>query len=123
MSSAAGSLFFGVFMLFWMAIVVVTLIGMWKVFVKAGQPGWGCIIPIYNIYCLVKIAGKERWWLLLYLIPLVNIIAAILVTLGVARNFGKGGGFAAGLIFLPFIFYLILGFGDATYRPAPPMAA
>jgi len=123
MSSAAGSPFFGIPMLFWFAVVVVTLVGLWKVFVKAGQPGWGCIIPIYNAYCLIKIAGKEWWWLLLLFIPFVNIIIGILVLLGVARNFGKGGAFAAGLIFLPFIFYPILGFGDATYRPTPPATA
>jgi hypothetical protein len=90
---------------------------MWKVFVKAGQPGWGCIIPIFNLYCLVKIAGKEWWWLLLYCIPLVNVVIGIIVLLGISQNFGKGVGFALGLIFLPFIFFPILGFGDATYSP------
>ena len=100
------------------------LIGLWKVFTKAGRPGWECIIPIYNAYCLIKIASKPGWWLLLYFIPFVNIVIAILVVLGVSRNFGKGGGFATGLIFLPFIFYPILGFGYATYGPAaPPVAA
>jgi hypothetical protein len=122
MSSTAGSLLFGLPLLVMIALGLVVLIGLWKVFVKAGQPGWGCIIPIYNVYCLVKIAGKPWWWLLLYLIPLVDIVIAILVTLGVSRNFGKGGAFAVGLIFLPFIFYPILGFGDATYGPTPPPA-
>jgi hypothetical protein len=124
MSSLAFLLLAGLPLLFSLALTLVVIIGMWKVFEKAGQPGWGCIIPIFNLYCLVKIAGKEWWWLLLYLIPLVNIIISILVLVGVAQNFGKGGGFAVGLIFLPFIFFPILGFGDATFGPGKaPLAA
>jgi hypothetical protein len=99
------------------AIAVVVLIAMWKVYVKAGKPGWGSLIPFYNLYLLIKIGGKPGWWFLLMLIPLVNIVIAILVAIGIARNFGKSGLFAVGLIFLPMIFYPILGFGDATYRP------
>jgi len=116
----------GMWSLFMLAIVVIVIIGLWKVFVKAGQPGWGCIVPIYNLYCLVKIAGKEWWWLLLYCVPFVNIVIGILVAIGISRNFGKGGAFAAGLIFLPFIFYPILGFGAATYggeTGTPPVMA
>jgi len=104
-------------MLIQIAIVVVVIAGMWKVFSKAGQPGWGCLIPIYNAYLLCKIAGKPGWWVLLMLIPLVNIVIAIMVTIDLAKNFGKGVGFALGLLFLGFIFYPILGFGDAQYRP------
>lgn len=92
------------------------MIGVWKVFAKGGQPGWACLIPIYNLYCLIKIAGKEWWWLLLFLVPLVNIAVAILLAIAISRNFGKGGGFVAGLIFLPWIFYPILGFGAAQYQ-------
>jgi hypothetical protein len=122
MFSFAFLFLLGLPLLFSLALTLVVIIGMWKVFEKAGQPGWGCIIPIFNLYCLIKIAGKEWWWLLLYLIPLVNIIIAVLVLVGVAQNFGKGVAFAIGLIFLPFIFFPILGFGDATYGPGkPPM--
>jgi hypothetical protein len=109
--------------LVFLALLLVVLIGMWKVFVKAGQPGWGSIIPIFNAYCLVKIAGKPGWWLLLFFIPLVNLIITILVCIGISRNFGKGDGFAFGLVFLPFIFYPILGFGDASYGGAAPSSA
>jgi hypothetical protein len=91
------------------------LVCMWTVFSKAGQPGWGCLIPIFNLYCLIKIAGKPGWWLLLFFIPFVNIVVAFLVLLGVAHNFGKGDGFGVGLFFLPFIFYPILAFGNATH--------
>ena len=108
----------------YLLLCLLFIIGLWKVFVKAGQPGCGCLIPIFNIYCLVKIAGKSGWWLLLYFIPLLNIIMHILVLSGVSRNFGKGVGFTLGLIFLPFFFFLILGFGDATYAPGnPPVIA
>lgn len=101
----------------WLAIIVVIIAALWKVFTKAGQPGWGAIIPIYNAYLLCKIAGKPGWWILLMLIPIVGIIIALLVALGVAANFGKGAGFGIGLFFLPIIFYPILAFGDATYGP------
>ena len=100
-----------------LAILVIMIVGMWKTFVKAGQPGWGCIIPIFNVYLMIKIAGRPGWFLILFFIPLVNLIVSILITVDIARNFGKGIGFMLGLIFLGFIFYPILGFGSAVYRP------
>jgi hypothetical protein len=106
-------------MLVWLAIVVVTIAGLWKTFTKAGQPGWGCIIPIYNVYLLTKIAGRPWWWLLLMFIPLVNLVIFIIIYIDVAKGFGKGVGFALGLVFLGFIFFPILGFGDAQYQGAP----
>ena len=104
-------------MLVWLAIVVLLIAAMWKVFEKAGKPGWAAIVPIYNIVVLCEIAGKPAWWVVLFFIPFVNFIVAILLAINVAKNFGKGGGFAAGLILLPFIFYPMLGFGDAQYDP------
>ena len=107
-----------------LAVWLILIVGIWKVFVKGGQPGWACLIPIYNLYCLIKIAGKEWWWLLLFLVPLVNIVLAVMLVVAISRNFGKGGGFAVGLIFLPWIFYPILGFGVAQYqRPAQAATA
>ncbi|MDA3924718.1 MAG: DUF5684 domain-containing protein [Kiritimatiellae bacterium] len=99
-----------------LALVLLMVIGMWKVFVKAGQPGWAIIVPIYNTIVLIQVAGKPIWWFLLMFIPIVNIVITILLTVEIAKKFGKGGGFAAGLIFLPFIFYPILGFGSAEYQ-------
>jgi hypothetical protein len=98
----------------------------WKVFTKAGHPGWASIVPIYNLYILTQVAGKEWWWMLLMFIPLVNLIAYIIICLGVATNFGKGAGFAVGLILLGIVFFPILGFGSAVYAPgqqASPVAA
>jgi ABC-type transport system involved in cytochrome c biogenesis permease component len=73
-------------------------------------------------YVLLKVAGKPGWWVLLFFIPIVNLVIAIIAMIGVAQNFGKGGGFVVGLILLPIIFYPVLAFGSAQYRgiePAP----
>jgi uncharacterized protein DUF5684 len=101
-----------------LAITILMIAAMWKVFTKAGQPGWGVLIPIFNAYLLCRIAGKPGWWVILMLIPIVNVVIALLVALGVAQNFGRGAGFGVGLFFLPFIFYPILGFGSAQYSGA-----
>lgn len=100
-----------------LVLLVAIIAGLWKVFTKAGKPGWASIIPIYNAIVLLEIAGKPLWWIILFFIPCVNIIIAILVAMDVAKNFGKGAGFGLGLAFLPFIFYPILGFSDARYQP------
>jgi len=103
--------------LFYIAIIVVIIAAMWKVFEKAGQPGWAAIVPIYNGYVLTcEIAKKEILWFILMFIPFVGIIASIMVSLEVARKFGKSDGFGIGLAFLPFIFYPMLAFGDAQYQ-------
>ena len=99
----------------WLIVAVFMLIAMWKVYTKAGKPGWGCIIPIYNVYLMMKIAGKPGWWFILCFIPIVNIVIGIIATIGIANNFGKGVGFAVGLILLPIIFYPMLAFGSAEY--------
>ena len=114
-SSPFGTVAFVFFMTCVFALVVTIIAGMWKTFVKAGQPGWGVLIPIYNAYLLTQIAKKPGWWVLLLLIPLVNIVVHVIVSVGVAENFGKGAGFGIGLFLLPMIFYPVLGFGDATY--------
>jgi len=84
---------------------------------KAGKPGWGAIIPIYNVYLLIKIAGRPGWWLILYFIPIVNIIILLLVSLDIARNFGHGAGFGILLWLIAPIMYLVLGFGASEYKP------
>lgn len=104
-------------MLFWLVIVLLVLIGWWKVFEKAGQPGWAAIIPIYNLIVLIQIARKPIWWIILFIIPIVNIYAIIVVYHRLAKSFGKDVGFTIGLIFLNAIFMCILGFGDAQYTP------
>jgi ABC-type sulfate transport system permease subunit len=98
-----------------LAITVAVIAGLWRVFTKAGEEGWKVFIPIYNAYIILQIVGRPGWWLVLYLIPLVNVIVAIVVNNDLSKSFGKGTGFTIGLIFLPFIFAPILGFGDAQY--------
>ena len=101
-----------------LALAIPTIVGMWAVFSKAGQPGWAAIIPIYNMYVLLRITGKPEWWLIfLICCPIINLIFLILIDVELAQRFGKSGAFAVGLIFLPFIFFPILGFGDARYGP------
>jgi hypothetical protein len=113
-TAAAGAFATG-FMLIWLAVVVVMLAAMWKVFEKAGEPGWAAIVPIYNIIVLLKIAGKPAWWVVLMFVPFVNIVVAFLAAQGVANRFGKGTGFAIGLLVLAPVFYAMLAWGDARY--------
>ncbi len=96
-------------------LVIVQLISFWKIFVKAGRPGWEGIIPIYNIYILLKIVGKPGWWLILFLIPLVNFVFIIWTYNMLSKSFGKDEAFTVGIILLSFVFLPILAFGDAKY--------
>ena len=104
-------------MLVWCAVVLILIISMWKIFTKAGKPGWAAIVPIYNLIVLLEIGCKPIWWFILMLIPFVNIIILIILLIEIAKRFGKGVGFAIGMLILPFIFYPMLAFGDAKYTP------
>jgi len=95
---------------------VLVVLALWPVFTKAGKPGWGALIPIYNAYLLVKIAGYHGVLVLLYFIPIVNIVVAIIVAFGVGRAFGKGGAFSFFLLWLlAIIGYFIVGYGSSQY--------
>lgn len=98
-----------------LVVAIVMIASIWKIFSKAGEPGWAAIVPIYNLYVLFKIAGRPWWWLLLLLIPLVNLVIYIIVYIDLAKSFGKGVGFGIGILLLSFIFLPILGFGSARY--------
>jgi hypothetical protein len=91
------------------------IIAHWRVYEKAGQPGWACIIPIYNIYIMTKIVGKPSWWVLMMFIPGINIVFIIWLTNMISKSFGKDEGFTIGLLLLGIIFWPILGYGDAVY--------
>ncbi|OLR94160.1 DUF5684 domain-containing protein [Actinokineospora bangkokensis] len=117
-TSAAVDFPWGIFiavMLISLVFAVIGVIALWKVFTKAGEPGWAAIVPIYNTVVLLKIAGKPWWWLFLFLIPVANIVFLVLTYAGVARAFGRGTGFVVLMVFLPFIAFLVLGFGDSRY--------
>ena len=102
---------------------VLTIIASWKIFTKAGQKGWKCLIPIYNNVILFRIAGLSPWLILVYfasIIPVVGWIAVLGVTIYLMHNlskaFGKDGAFTVGLVLLNTIFMMILGFGKAEYQ-------
>ena len=130
-----------VFMIVLMAIGVLMIAGMWASFSKASEPGWACIVPIYGYVVMLRIAKRPEWWVLLFFISavgalvsnaggdsqmiggliqligsIVSLIVGIIVAIDFAKAFGKGTGFGLGLVFLPFIFYPLLGFGDAEHR-------
>lgn len=107
---------FGTMMLISSAVGLVMLISMWKVFKKAGKPGWASIIPIYNIYTMIQIAKLPTYYLLLFIIPIANIYAMFKIYIELAHKFNKSTGFGVGLIFLSVIFFPMLAFGDATYE-------
>src|SRR5450432_1960255 len=101
------------FVIIYVAFIVFIIASCWKTFEKANQPGWACIIPIYNYYIMGKMTGVKNWWLIL--IPIVNIYIVFVIMIAMAKSFGKETGFGIGLVFLGFIFWPILGFGDAVY--------
>ncbi len=109
-------------MIFVLAFAAFIIASMWKVFVKAGQPGWAAIVPIYNYYVMIKIVGRPTWWLALFfagIIPfvggIISLVAMIIISIDMAKSFGKGAGFGVGLALLSPVFYPILGFGSAQY--------
>lgn len=101
--------------LFYLGILALMIASFWKVFTKAGKPGWASLIPIYNIVVMLEIVGKPVWWLLLMFIPIVGLVIWIIVLHNLSLSFGQGTGFTIGLIFLGIVFYPILAFGDAQY--------
>ena len=107
------------FLLLGLAFTVFSIMGIWKMFEKADQPGWGILVPIYNLILIVRVAGLPEWMFLLLLIPVVNFVAMIIVSLEIRERFSKGVGFTVGLIFLPALFYPLLGFGSDVYLPRP----
>jgi hypothetical protein len=103
--------------LYLLAVVFLCIVPMWKIFTKAGQPGWACLVPIYNLIVLLQVVRKPLWWIVMILIvPIANIIFLILTFNELSKAFGKDAGFTVGLIFLPIIFFPILGYGSAQYQ-------
>lgn len=121
-SNIAG-IFGGVFFIIvYIPIIVLIIASQWKIFTKADKPGWAALIPIYNIIVLLEITRQPLWMIILFFIPIADIIVYIIIAIELSRNFGKSGGFAAGLILLPIIFCPILAFGSARYQEAAPVS-
>ena len=130
-TSGAGA---GAILLWFAVVYAILVIPYWVIFTKAGQPGWPALIPIYSTYIVLKIVGRPGWWLILFIIPLVNLVIYIIMLNDLSKSFGHGVGFTLGLLFLSIIFVYILAFGSSTYRgpagspgamasaaPPPPM--
>ncbi|WGQ08081.1 DUF5684 domain-containing protein [Pedobacter gandavensis] len=114
LSDTSGSFLLG-FGLFSFVLIVLNIIGMWKIFVKAGKPGWASIIPIYNTIVLIEIVGKPTIWILWLLIPCTAPIFSIWLLNLLSKSFGKTESYTVGLVLLSFIFVPMLGFGSAKY--------
>ena len=128
---AAGLVaFFAAFAFVFIAIGLVVVVGMWKTFDKAGQPGWAAIVPFYNLVVMFRIGGQSGWFALSYLlnfIPIIGTLAFLGIIIwnhvNISKRFGQGVGFAIGLVLLAPIFWLILGFGSSKYLAEQPAQA
>ena len=111
--SGIGGLFI---VIIYLGVIGLVIASFWKVFEKAGKPGWAAIVPIYNIIVMLEIVKRPTWWVVLYLIPVVSFVAAIIVAMDMAEAFGKSKGWGVGmLVFLMPVGYAMLAFGDASY--------
>ena len=105
-----------IFFVLYMAVIVLIIASMWKLFAKAGKPGWASIIPIYNSIVMLEIVGRPIWWIVLLIIPCTAPFVAIIVMIDLAKSFGKDTLFGVGLVLLGFIFLPMLAFGSAEYQ-------
>lgn len=107
------------FFVMYLAWAVVAVVGMWKAFAKAGAPGWGCLVPVYNVYLMTKMAERPAWWFVLLFAPILNLFVFVVISVDIARRFDRSPEFGAGLTFLGFIFWPVLGFGASEWRRPP----
>lgn len=106
---------FIIMILLWLALIAFVIISQWRVFTKAGQPGWAVFIPVYNILIILKVANKPWWWIFLLLIPVANIVFMIIILNRISKSFGKSEGFTVGLVLLGIVFWGILAFDSSQY--------
>src|SRR5262245_37900984 len=114
--AAAAGVGVGIMVFYLVILVFFAFVG-WKLFDKAGKPGWAALVPIYNMVVFLEIVGKPIWWIVLMFIPIVSLVIALILSVSLAERFGKGTGFGIGIAFLGFIFLPMLAFGDAEYSP------
>lgn len=124
-AAVAGML--GTIFLIFGVLALILIVSQWKIYTKAGRPGWASLVPIYNIVVMLDIVKKPTWWIILLFIPLVNLVVAIMLIHNLSKAFGQGGGFTLGLLFLSPIFYPLLAFGNYSYiyndvEPIPAFA-
>ena len=116
MSNSSFFMFSATTIIFDLAIIVLLIVALWKIFEKAGKPGWAVLIPFYNFVVLLEIVKKPIWWIIWLFVPIANIVIVVWVTNLLSKSFGKNEGFTLGLLFLSVIFYPILAFGNAKYN-------
>jgi hypothetical protein len=104
------------FWVIYIAILALMVVSIWKLFTKAGKPGWASLIPIYNNVVMLEIAGKPMWWVFMLFIPIINIVFAFLILYHFSKAYGKGDGFSIGVALLSIIFIPLLAFSDAKYQ-------
>ncbi len=127
-SAAAGAAFlsiFGIFLLVALAIYIVSVIAMWKLFTKAGEAGWKSLIPVYNMWVFLRLGDQAGWWALVALIPLVNIVSIVFMAIAaynIGLKLGKEGWYVVLYLFVPVIWMLILGFDKSTWKQTAPGA-
>ncbi len=102
--------------LLYLGLAAFYIICYWKIFIKAGKPGWAAIVPVYNIIVALEIVSLPWWFIFLMIfVPVANIVIGIILLFQLAKAFGKSVAFGFGLLFLGFVFIPILAFGSATY--------
>ena len=106
--------------LFSLAFAGLMFAALWNIFVKAGEAGWKALVPVYNVVVFLRMVGRPWWWLLMLCIPFVNAFFFIALCIELARAFGKGGVYAAGLMLITPVYLLVLAFGDAQYHLGRP---
>lgn len=119
MENGSGFVFVIIVMGIVLGIIALFVISFWKIFEKAGKPGWAAIIPIYNLVVWCEIIKKPGWWAALMLIPYIGLIWQIWATNLLVKKFGKDEGFTVGCVLLPYVFWPILAFGDAKFQGTP----
>ena len=105
--------------IFYLVIFLLLIVSMWKIFTKAGKPGWASIVPIYNLIVFLEIVGKPTWWIILLLIPVVNLVIAIILVHRLSLAFGHGIGMTLLLLFVGIIGYPVIAFGSSKYVGVP----
>ncbi len=105
---------------FYVVLMVLMVASYWKIFAKAGKPGWASIVPIYNLVVYLQMVNRPVWWIVLFFVPIVNIVIAIVLVHDLSKSFGKGMGWTLGLLFLGIVFVPVLAFGSDQFvgRPA-----
>jgi len=113
--------FFAAYAAFWLIVGIFFVVCNWKIYSKAKKPGWASLVPIYNVIVMLEIVGRPVWWIILLLIPFVNLVVTIILSIDLAKAFGKDAGFGILLLLLPIVGYPMLAFGKADY--VGPVAA